>query len=1043
MTQNGLYIFSMHPTFRHTLLILFSIVAFNAYSQKKTGTIPRKCATMEVLQDMINRQPGLVEQWKQEGEKIQREYLQNKTAARETFTAGTIVVPVVVHIVNNNPNAITDREVLDQIEKLNTDFAGMNTDSSVIVPEFKARFGHSHIRFTLARKGPNNAFTSGIERKTTSATYTQSNYANVKHSNTGGLDAWDATRYYNVWVTNFSDGVLGIATFPYITTPAGEQGVVINTISFGLNQCRVNAEFNLGRTLVHETGHYFYLYHIWGDDSGSCNGVDFKEQVGYSLPAACTDDTPNQADNSSGFLGGYVTDSCTTIKPGIMYENYMDYTNDVSYGMFTQNQVCRMENTLELYRSSLKTSDGAVIPGTVTDAYLVSLQPGGRPCAVAPVVCQNIALTATLRNSGNTILTNVTFNIKYDGSTAATVAWNGSLAPGHDTLVNLGGLTNTGLHTLTVYTSNPNGTTDGYMANDTVISRVNITAAVIAAPVTESFSSTAFPPAGWTVSNPDNTVFTWVRTNTGHSGAGAAMVDNFNDSLAGQWDDLISPPVDFGNSDSATLSFWLAYRPYPSDPQRGASYADGLEVWVSSDCGGNYVPVYRKGPPDLATVTGSTTSAFTPTASQWRQETINLTPYLKKGQKLTLLFRNINGNGNRLYIDDINISKNTLSQNDAGVARISSPDFICTGNTFTPTATIQNNGLANLQSVTVNYRIDNGTAASIAWTGNLAKGDTAQVTLPVLSAALGQHQFTLYTSGPNGVADEFTANDTLHKAFAVTGTATAPLNEGFENNGFPPGGWGIYNPDQAITWSLVQKASSLSSSTDATAVYMNNFAYTGNNNIDELRSPSIQYTNVDSVFLKFDVAATYNAIGNNYPQDTLEVLITSDCGNTFQSVYKKSGASLQTASNPSAATPFVPATVSQYRRDSVNLTSLVPGTGAFQVVFRCTSNNRNNIYLDNVNVYTKTLPQKLKQQGYLIYPSPFQTYFIVQHYHAPTTLQGIAVYNTAGNRVYANQYSGNANSFITIDLSGFASGIYFVRLIYSDHNVTERILKTH
>lgn len=1033
----------MHLTIKHTLILLLSVIATAAYSQKKTGTVPqRKCATMEVLQQMLKQNPALVNQWKQEGERLQQEYLQKKAAAKETFAAGTTVIPVVVHIISNNPAAISDREVLDQIEALNTDFAGMNADSAVIVPEFKARFGHSNIRFTLARKDPNGAYTSGIERKTSSATYTQNNFANAKYTSRGGLDAWDASKYYNVWVVNFSDGVLGIATFPYML-PAAEQGVVINTISFGLNQCRVNAEFNLGRTLVHETGHYFYLYHIWGDDDGACDGVDFKTQTGYDLPASCTDDTPNQADNSSGFMGGYVTDSCSTLKPGIMYENYMDYTNDVSYGMFTLNQVCRMSNALDRYRNTLYTSDGATMPGSVTDAYLVNMQPGGRPCAVAPVVCSNTPLTATLRNSGNTVLTSLSFHVQYDAGAASTVSWAGSLAPGHDTTVNLGNLSNTGLHTITVYTTNPNGTTDSYLKNDTLVKQVMVTGATAAAPVSESFDNTAFPPAGWSVSNPDNSVFTWTRTATGHNGAGAAMIDNYNDSIPGQWDDLISPPIDFGNADSATLSFWLAYRAYPSDMQRGASYADGLEVWVSYDCGGSYVPVYRKGPPDLATVTGTTTSAFTPTASQWRQETINLTPYLSKGHKLTLLFRNINGNGNRLYIDDINISKNTFSQNDAGVVSITAPAFVCTGNTVNASITLQNNGLAALRSATIGYRVDNGTAASVSWTGNLAKGDSTVVTLPALSAAIGQHDLIVYTSNPNGVADEYTANDTLRKGFAITGTVSAPLTEGFENNGFPPAGWGIYNPDRSITWSPVRKAATLASGADATAAYMNNFAYTGNNNIDELRTPSIQYSNVDSVFLKFDVAATYNALGSNFPLDTLEVLLTSDCGNSFRSVYKKYGAALQTASNASASTSFVPATVDVYRRDSVNLTPYVPSTGVFQVVFRSTSNNRNNIYLDNVNVYTKTLPQKLKEQGYLIYPSPFQTYFIVQHYHPPTTLQGIAVYNTAGARLYANQYSGNANSFITIDLSRFASGIYFVRLFYSDHTVTEKVLKTH
>ena len=57
--------------------------------------------------------------------------------------------------------------------------------------------------------------------------------------------------------------------------------------------------------------------------------------------------------------------------------------------------------------------------------------------------------------------------------------------------------------------------------------------------------------------------------------------------------------------------------------------------------------------------------------------------------------------------------------------------------------------------------------------------------------------------------------------------------------------------------------------------------------IDELYSPQVTYAGVDSVTLSFDVAAAATTDGS--PTDTLEVLITKDCGNTFTSVYKKWG----------------------------------------------------------------------------------------------------------------------------------------------------------
>lgn len=1027
---------------KQVLAAVLTLLCATAFSQKQVpvGSLPRKCATMDVLKNMLRENPALADQWKEEGARLLQEYSKN-AASRQTFESGTIVVPIVMHIVTDNPNDISDRDVLDQVEQLNIDYAGKNVDTAFLTPEFKALFAGTHIRFVMARRAQDGSFTTGIERKATTLSFNQNIYANIKHASSGGLDAWDVTTYFNIWVGNFSDGLLGISTFPFMT-PANEQGVVLNNIGFGLNPCHVDPSYNLGRTLVHETGHYFYLFHTWGDDqdeSNTCSGVDFDEEDGYPLPSSCTDDTPNQSVSSSGFLAGYVTDACSPAKPGINYQNYMDYTNDVSYGMFTTGQVCRMHNALELYRSYLKTTLGGTPVASLTDAYLVSMQPGGSACGVTPSVYANTPLVTQLRNSGNTMLSSISFNVRYDGAAAGTIAWTGKLLPGHDTLVNLGPITAAqGAHTITVYTTGANGGSDGYAANDTLTKQVTVVPTAIAAPFTESFEGSTYPPAGWTISNPDKSVFTWVKNSSvGYTGTHSAYVLNYQDSLVGQWDDLITPPIDFGDADSATLSFRLSYQALTQH------FYDGLDIWVSTDGGATWLPAYRKAAPDLSTVTGTTTHSFVPSGTaQWRLETVNLQPFLVKGQKMLILFRNIAGYGNNLYIDDINVTKHSQTPNDAAVKFITVPAFTCTGSTVNASAKLMNNGINALTSVTINYTLDKGTVASINWTGNLAAGDTTTVALPAISTSIGQHNLLVYSSHPNNSTDPVTANDTARQTFAITGTATAPLLESFESNTFPPAGWGIGNPDLSTTWQQVQKANAITSAQDIYAAYINNFNYSGSGNIDELRSPQIQYGTVDSVFLTFDVAAAHTTLPAQYAVDTLQVYLTSDCGNTLQLVYQKYGADLQTTTAPAGGAAFVPANSAAYRKDSVNLTGLVPLTnGSFQVVFRSVSNNRNNIYIDSVHVYTKVLPALLKEQGYLIYPNPFTSSFAVQHYHNPTNLRVIQMFDAIGRRVYAAQYDGNASSYITVYPGNLAHGVYFVNLVYTDHKVTVRVVK--
>ena len=103
----------------------------------------------------------------------------------------------------------------------------------------------------------------------------------------------------------------------------------------------------------------------------------------------------------------------------------------------------------------------------------------------------------------------------------------------------------------------------------------------------------------------------------------------------------------------AILSFDVAYALYSN------AYADALEVLVSSDCGETFTSVYYKAGADLATAP-NTTVQFIPANDQWRTETIDLTSFVGNGN-VQIKFRNINGYGQSLYLDNINIGGEVLS----------------------------------------------------------------------------------------------------------------------------------------------------------------------------------------------------------------------------------------------------------------------------------------------------------------------------------------------------------------------------------------------
>ena len=357
-----------------------------------------------------------------------------------------------------------------------------------------------------------------------------------------------------------------------------------------------------------------------------------------------------------------------------------------------------------------------------------------------------------------------------------------------------------------------------------------------------------------------------------------------------------------------------------------------------------------------------------------------------------------------------------------------------------------NNGKDTIRTLKIGYRIIGPSfnlLDSVNYNGALAQGLTAivnlkQVTLP----APGTYTIQAWTKEPNGQSDQNTANDTSTiVTFRFVPTVPLPLTESFENATFPPPNWARVNQDGQGTWFRTTAAARIGSASAA----MDNYNYNANGTSDDLETPQLSYSGIDSAFLTFSIAhASYMYPGSTgIALDTFEVMVTKDCGQTFTSVYKKWGEDLQTVNDPNSPVVdlFVPTNANQWRKETVNLTGVFGTSGSLQVIFRSKGNFGNTVLLDDVNITTKTLPARLKQQGYLIAPNPVNTMLNIQHYLPPTNLRGIQVTNSAGQVVFMQNYSGNASSYIQINLSKFAAGMYAVKMIYDNKVITERIIK--
>jgi hypothetical protein len=633
----------------------------------------KRCATMEVLKNSLEKDQALKERYENDVllmQKLAAERASNP-GAREMATP--VYIPVVFHIVLPDPTEVTDKMIDDQLNVLNTDYAGLNADSVNIPAAFKPLFGKSKIQFVLAKRTPANLPTTGIERITTTQPSFSTNN-NVKHVSTGGANAWNSTKYLNVWVCRLSGGVLGYATFPR-SASADEQGIVIYNVTLPGGSL---AGYNDGRTLTHETGHFFSLYHIWGDDDGACSGND-----GIS-------DTPDQADASAGCHSGVVNDACNSTAAGIMYQNYMDYSSDGCMALFTLLQVSKMETALNNSRTSLTTSNGAVSPLKDVDAEMVRIDnPVNRVCDTKfqPVI--------TIRNYGALPLTSLDINASVDGGTPVQTHWIGSLASLSTVSIPLNAIATgaTGNHALKIQLTSPNGVTDLDVANDT-LSKPFVYPASISPPLTEGFEMDAFPPANWDIINADGS-YTWERvTGVAKTGGSSMVARNFSYPQNGQIDYLRLPQLAITDADSAFLTFQVAAAIQTNAGTLFNSW-DTLQVLVSTNCGNTFTSLYKKWGGTLTTRNGITSTSFVPTASEWRKDSVNLTPYINKGPVM-IAFANSTGNENNVYIDDINIYKKTSNPN------LEAAGWLITPNPSNGPVTVQFNTVpVNLKGISV------------------------------------------------------------------------------------------------------------------------------------------------------------------------------------------------------------------------------------------------------------------------------------------------------------------------------------------------------
>ncbi len=612
---------------RISIFLLLMFVSLCTFAQTQNII---KCHTTEYMEELRRQNPSLPSDADFERDMatlLRQRALNPTTNAR----VGPYVIPVIVHVlhtgqpVGTSPN-IPATQVQSQIRVINEDFNRTNANATTYWGTRGAGIPGG-ITFKLATVDPTGAplAEAGVDRQVIA---TQAGYDKAYIDGTiKPATSWDPTRYLNLWTisnpTTTSPGtLLGYAQFPVF--PPGPSlpglgfggagntdGVVVNVLSFGTNFTATGANagtgFNLftfarGRTLTHELGHFFGLRHIWGD--GTC-ADDF-----------CADTPTHEAANQNQPC--YTHPKANTCSPAVtdeMFENYMDYTGDECMSIFTNDQVGRMVIALEngTRRSTLLTSTVANPVGAIAN-FSPSITSGCAPFSVNftdnSTIPSGGPITSWIWNFDNTSIGGA-FPSTFTGQNPPAVIFSGN-----------------GSYTVRLTVTNSVGSTS---KNVTINS--SGTLILSSTPIVQDFEtittfSGAAPLSYKAISTGSDNWQPSAITGQAASAKSAAIGLN---SIGTQQLRLNTPSINIGAGTTASLQFWVAYSKQTTAPTTDFAI---LAVEYSEDCGATYnsTQLYLKSNITLETVPSiAGFGGFTPTASQWRQETIDITSLIGRG----------------------------------------------------------------------------------------------------------------------------------------------------------------------------------------------------------------------------------------------------------------------------------------------------------------------------------------------------------------------------------------------------------------------------
>jgi hypothetical protein len=293
---------------------------------------------------------------------------------------------------------------------------------------------------------------------------------------------------------------------------------------------------------------------------------------------------------------------------------------------------------------------------------------------------------------------------------------------------------------------------------------------------------------------------------------------------------------------------------------------------------------------------------------------------------------------------------------------------------------------------------------------------------------------------PNALADGNESNNSFSTNFNVFNSTLSinSLLENFENSNSTNENWSIIDLDNNAKWRKYEGVGGFGLS--GNSFVKNNFfadsAATGD--LDYLISNKL---NFDSNLLKNYLYFSYAYTRKSQRNDTLKVLYTNNCGQTWNTLWNKGGNQLSTT-GMTMNVNFIP-TTEQWKRDSIDLSSLI-GENEVQFAFLSKSGAGNNVYLDDINVIQDLVgldELDVQKKLFTVFPNPAENGKVNFRFHKLSKENfEVRIFNVLGQEVFKTSQNSNSKENYSIQLSNNPKGIFWIEIVEGNKKFTEKIV---